>query len=404
VFCAVALFAFTSASGRQSVLAPKPEAAAVAESDAAVRHVVEQTFPPNGPMETAWKVEWDTVRGYGLFIKNAWFKTGPGKEWLQVLGDARVADLFVPYQPGVPRFWDVAYNFKLSELSAADAGPFGRLHDANNGGTVEPCVVQELRDRGVIWKNNNGVRRGHAMVLWGCLHATNYRYLIEYGFQDDGCVVFRVGATGRNLQGREWTSHMHNYYWRVDINLGGPDHNTAYLMETVEPKDDGNKLASQTFHTLFNSGKAGWADWDPMKFTMVRVANTQMKNVRGENYAYDLMPLRHGTSRHNGIREECSQHDFWVTKAHPTQLNYRGLPTYCHDEDIVDTDIVLWYGTSMFHEPRSEDGIFEGNNWVGATIVSWSGFALRPNNVFDRTPLFPNPKVPDPPKMKGKKG
>src|SRR6516165_5806985 len=35
--------------------------------------VVEQTFPPNGVMETAWKVEWDTVRGYGLVIKNAWF-------------------------------------------------------------------------------------------------------------------------------------------------------------------------------------------------------------------------------------------------------------------------------------------------------------------------------------------
>ena len=34
-------------------------------------------FPPNGVMETAWKVEWDTVMGFGLVIKNAWFKRGP---------------------------------------------------------------------------------------------------------------------------------------------------------------------------------------------------------------------------------------------------------------------------------------------------------------------------------------
>src|SRR5204862_355326 len=39
--------------------------------------VAEQQFPPGGPMETAWKVEWDTVGGYGLFIKSAWFKRSP---------------------------------------------------------------------------------------------------------------------------------------------------------------------------------------------------------------------------------------------------------------------------------------------------------------------------------------
>lgn len=381
---------------RQAAPAPAPAAAP--------NHIVEQTFPPNGVMETAWKVEWETVRGFGLFIKNAWFKSAPGKDWLQVLGDARVADLFVPYQPGTPRFWDVAYNFKLSELSAADVGPFGKLHVSTNGDTEQPCVAQELRDRGVIWKNNHGVRRGHAMVLWGCLHAINYRYLIEYGFQDDGCIVFRVGATGRNLDRRESVPHMHNYYWRVDVNLGGRDNNTAYLMELAEPKSPDNKLASQTFHKVFNEGKEGFADWDPLKFTMLRVVNTKMKNAKGDLLAYDLVPLRHGSARHFGSKEECTQHDFWVTRANPKELSYRGVPSYCNDENIVDTDIVLWYGTSMFHEPRAEDGVHDGdNNWVGATIVSWSGFTLRPNNVFDRTPLFPNPKEPVPPTRKGGK-
>ena len=43
-----------------------------------------------------------------------------------------------------------------------------------------------------------GTRRGQKLLLWGVLDAANYRYIIEYGFQDDGVITFRVGSTGRN--------------------------------------------------------------------------------------------------------------------------------------------------------------------------------------------------------------
>jgi len=408
LFCAFGipalLLVIAGAFGQQRVPAPtqpdKQPSGPVKNSK-----TIEQNFPSEGPMETAWKVEWDTAIGYGLIIKSAWFKKGPDAEWMQVIGDARVADILVPYQPGTPRFWDIAYNFNLSVMSSADVGPTGKLLLSNNGDTVDPCVALEVRDRGVIWKNNFGVRRGSAMVLWGCLHAINYRYLMEYHFQDDGSIAFRMGSTGRNLQGKEWTPHMHNYYWRVNMNIGGQGRNTAYLMENVEPKSSSNVLGSETFHKLFNDGKEGWADWDPYKFTMLRILDPQKKSLHGDPVGYDLVPMRHGTSRHAGQEEECSQHDFWVTKNKPNELRYRGVPKYCDGEDIVNTDIVVWYGTSMFPEPRSEDGIMENDSWYGATIVSWIGFTLRPNNVFDRTPLFPNPKEPVQPKRKGgKKG
>ncbi len=397
------LLLITGAGGQQGG-APNPTAAAVAKVSAdKAPKIVEQTFPPNGVMETAWKVEWDNEIGFGLVIKNAWFKKAPDVEWMQVIGDARVGDIFVPYQPGTPRYWDIAYNFKLSPMSAADAGPFGKLLTANNGGIEEACVCEEVRERGPIWKNNFGVRRGHAMVLWACLHAVNYRYLIEYDFQDDGCIVFKMGSTGRNLQGREWLPHMHNYYWRVNVNIGGNDHNTAYLMETTEPMSPTNKLGSVTTHKVFNDGKEGFADWDPYKFTMLRVASTKLKSSRGEPYAYDVMPMRPGVSRHLGDHEECTHHDFWVTKNDPKQLRYRDVAKYCNNEDIVDSNIVIWHGSSMFHEPHSEDGVMIDGVWNGATIVSWAGFTLRPNNVFDHTPLFPNPKEPvQPAKKKGK--
>jgi primary-amine oxidase len=369
---------------------------------------IEQSFPPNGIMETAWKVEWETVRRHGLVIKNAWFKRGPEHDWLQVLGDTRVAELFVPYHRGSPRFWDVTqYQFELTRVSAADAGPFGKLHISNNGSVTIPCVVEELKDRGVIWKDNFGVRRGHTLLLWACIDAANYRYIIEYGFQDDGCITFRVGATGHNLGGSEFEPHMHNTYWRIDVNLDGPDHNSVLVMERDEPLESG-KLKADIRHVPFNDGREGGIDWDSNKFSMVRIVNTQKKNVRDKFYSYDLMPARMGNSRHFGDKEDCTLHDFWVTRANPKEMTYRDIQKYCNDELIEDTDVVLWYGVPLFHEPRSEDGAFINGRFVGCTHVAWSSFTLKPSNIHDRTPLYPYQEVID--KMssklpiKGKKG
>src|SRR5437667_4905997 len=99
-----------------------------------------QTFPTNDVMKTAWKVQWSTEVGSGLIIRNAWFKRDAKAPWLQVLGDARVAELFIPYHRGDPRFWDVEQSFSLCRATAEHAGAHGKLL----GDPAE--VIQELRD------------------------------------------------------------------------------------------------------------------------------------------------------------------------------------------------------------------------------------------------------------------
>jgi primary-amine oxidase len=353
---------------------------------------VVQEFPSNDIMQTAWKVHWAQQSGIGLYIQDAWFKRGPNEDWMQVLGDVRLAEAFVPYHSGSPRFWDVSYNFPLCVATRDDAGLHGKLL----GKTLKnlgPTVVQELRDRGVTWKSVDGVRRGQTLVLWATLNAANYRYIIEFGFQDDGVVNVRLGSTGHNYSSREWEPHMHNALWRIDVNLDGPDHNSALLMEHHEPagldlKDQGK---ARTEHTPFNGGKEGWADWDPVKFTMVRVVNELRRNARGEPISYDLMPMRMGNSRHfGGDNEECTQHDYWVTHQRPGEIHYTELPKYvAHGDTVTDTDVVLWYSAPCHHEPRSEDGELKGNNFRGCTPVMWSCFDLKPRNLFDRTPYYP---------------
>lgn len=369
----------------QPVPVPNPFKPKVQPAPMVLPNEIFQEFPSNDVAKTAWKVHYATQSGFGLIIQDAYFKKGPMEPWMQVLGDCRVSELFVPYHSGSPRFWDVSYNFPLCPATKVEAGPYGKLLGK------PPTITQEVRDRGIMWVGSpSGSRRGQVLVLRGILSAANYRYVIEYGFQDDGAVNFRVGSTGHNYPSREWEAHMHNTLWRIDVNLDGPDNNSVYVMEHEEP--DGNQNArAKTTHVPFNGGKEGWLDWDPKKFTMLQVRSETRKNVRNMPFAYDLMPARMGSSRHFGAKNEaCTQHDFWVTRANPKEIYYTRLPEYvANAEPVLDSDVVLWYSAPCHHEPRSEDGEMKGNNFTGVTPIMWSSFDLKPRNVFDRSPLFP---------------
>jgi hypothetical protein len=218
-----------------------------------------QTFPTKGPMQSAWAVRYTTASGFGLIIQDAWFKRSPNDRWVQILGDARLSEAFVPYHRGSPRFWDVSYNFGLCVNTEADAGPHGTL--ITPPGQKAPTVVKEVRDRGLMWKDGRGVRRGEEMLLWATLSAANYRYVIQYGFQDTGTITFRCGSTGHNYGGSEFVGHMHNSLWRVDVNLDGPNNNSVLVCEHVEPVGEGDDARKARTETRLLETE-GFVDWD----------------------------------------------------------------------------------------------------------------------------------------------
>ena len=342
---------------------------------------VVQEFPAGGTMETAWRVSWASEPGKGLYITGAWFRRSPASAWMRVIWDARVAELFVPYHVGSPRYYDLtSFGFDLVEATPADAGCCGTLLGS------PPRVVKEVRDYGPLWKDDTAVRRGQELVLWGTLDAANYNYVMQYGFRDDGTVAFRIGATARNLPGMETVAHMHNALWRLDIDLNGSSRDAAVLVRHLEPAL-GDPLQAIDTAAPFHGGKEGSAVWVDPQFTQVRVEDLGMQNAQRHPIAYDLIPLRQGTARHD---EAFTKADFWVTRYHAADLFYHQLPSYVsNQETITDADVVLWHISPVHHLPRSEDGIESRGFWNGVALLMWGGFDLRPRDLFDETPLHP---------------
>lgn len=338
-------------------------------------NTVIQEFPPGGPMQTAWKVRFAHATGKGVYVTGAWFKTASGVPWMRVLWDARVADIFVPYHSGSPRYYDLTnFNFPLVNATVADAGPCGRIIDGK--------VIHQVRTTGFLWKDDSAVRHGYEMVLWATLDSANYNYVMSYAFRDDGTIALRLGATSRNLPGREREAHMHNGLWRIDMDLNGAGSDSVF-----EATHNESITSASAIDTAlpFSGGTEGSGNWRARKFTELHVRDSK-QNGQGRKISYEFRPVRRGKPRH---LEAFAQDDFWVTRYHGSEKTYKLVNTYINAESVLNTDIVVWHISPLHHNPRDEDGYFFGPYWRGVALLMWGGIDLRPRNLFDKTPLFP---------------
>jgi primary-amine oxidase len=345
---------------------------------------VYQEFARNGQPTTAWRVRWAAIRKWGLIVADARFRRAPGEPWIQVLAEARLAEMFVPYHSGDPRFADVVgFNFPLIEATATDAGTCGMLLGS------PPRVIKEVRERGIAWKDDQAVHRGQELALWATLDAANYNYLLQYRFQDDGVVAVEAAATSQNLPGAQLEGHMHTAIWRLDVDLAGHLDDRVLTVRHIElPAQQG---AANDEVVPFNAGLEGSLDRAGPEFTSLRIEDSVVQNANGKPVGYDLLPLTVGVGRHWRPGEEFVQHDFWVTRFREGELTAQLLPTdYVSGESVMNEDVVVWASTPIHHDPHDEDGRFEaGGRWAGVALARWAGIQLRPHNLFATTPFYP---------------
>jgi primary-amine oxidase len=338
---------------------------------------------------------------------------------MRILREAGVAEIFVPYHQLFLRLYDHESTTaeSMREVTRADAGPTGTVLTLSGEEVAQ--VVAETNDRGIAWLCKEGrsiSRRGQELVLWGVQDAANYDFIIEYRLRDDGSIGFRLGATGYNnpfIPPESTTeAHMHDVLWRIDVDLDGPDGDTAVELTHIETAADG--LVARDAEEPFNGGQEGAAQWSPETFSTVGVFD-RTSNGHGNAIGYVMQIASSGLARHYGEtarlqrKERFTQSDFFVTRfkqserdalfdsAHvrylqPDQyLLGEGFPGMgvADAESIVDTDVVLWHRSSAHHHPHDEDHA-PGDASIlmtGITNVHWQGLSLEPRNLFDFNPL-----------------
>lgn len=342
-------------------------------------YLVEQKFPVTGPEETRWRVCWQSQGKHGLVITYAAFRKSPNAPFVKVFYDARLAEILVPYHQGWPRYLDLStYSSGLVTLNAAKHCP-AALGSLLGTPTV---VCKEVRDRGLAWMDDSNGRRGQELALWGTIDAANYNNVIMWIFRDDGAVESRYGATARNLPGLATEPHSHTPIWRLDIDFNGASGDTVHVSRHIEPI--GSASSSDAMSTV--NTESGF-DWKAEEFTTLHIHDASLKNSLGEASMYHFMPLRWGTPRH---QEMFARHDFWVTRYNGTELWAKDLPTYvANNQPVANNDVVVWYMGSVHHGPRREDGEVVNGSLVGSAQVMWTGWVMKPHNLFDRSPLFP---------------
>jgi Cu2+-containing amine oxidase len=377
---------------------------------------VVQHFPANEPeanMRTKWRIVWGIERQNGraqvLYVKEAYFTRAKGESEVKILGDSRLAEIFVPYNNG-ETIWDlIEYDWELSVLEEKALGPGcvtrGRIYDASGNPAAKGPVAVEIHDDNVRWFDNSAntnpgqldkSRRGQALLLWSVIKASNYRYIILYVFRDDGEVGFRLGATARNLfPGRgtnEDNLHVHTGCWRLNLAL---DDQGSLAVDKVElaTSSAGNAGARKLLVTPL--AKEEKILWRPERFTRLNVRSTKFQNQHKPNSSYigyDVIPTTSGSPRYYGQNEGFTLADFWVLRDRPADLQTKcqDLPSYLKGEPLAGGRPVLWYQTGVLHRIRDEDfGKDNDSPANGVAITGWGGFDLVPRNFFSSTPLYP---------------
>jgi len=449
----------TALRGHGGAPTPRQSRGAVAPlqpaADAPVpSNVVRQGFPAAGydpadvtKSETAWEVEWELTHptnkpyfppGSVLRIKSAKFmwRDRTGKpQWVTVARMLELAEIYVPYDNGTTAFLDVHdMSFYMTPARKEFLGPAcvapGEILQSSNpywSGTVH----KEIHDDGIRWMSAetndrnqlaDRARRGEKMILWGTYYGANYRYLIEYGFGDDGMLSCRIGPTGRNIFNRQddqKDTHLHIGCWRFEPDLGdptatasgvasaprgGPKDNDVFLVRRVF--DDSTERFAQVARPFAknssNQACEGNARWTPEEFTVLRFASKVRKNAHGRPIAYDLITHRFGALRQlqpeggsYSADMDFINHDFWVTRTESGNTSYIDVPRYAGQRrPLAGFPMTIWHCTPALHVARGEDfGATDGrNSYGGVALTFWTGFYLKPRDLFDHTPLYPPPR------------
>jgi primary-amine oxidase len=276
-------------------------------------------------------------------------------------------------------------------------------------------------------KPNISVERRELVVRW-ISTVGNYDYLFDWVFAENGTIGINAGATGieavKGVKSRTMqdataaedtrygtlldhhivgTTHQHIYNFRLDMDVDGEANSLTEVDPVVLPNTRGGPRTStmQTVQRTVQNERQAAQKFDPS--TIRLLSNPAKNNKVGNPVSYQLIPYAGGThpiaKGANFAKDEWINHrlsfmdrQLWVTRYNPDEQfpegkypnrsdKDTGLGQFTADnQDIVNTDNVVWLTTGTTHVARAEEWPIMPTEWVHALLKPW--------NFFDETPTL----------------
>ena len=361
-----------------------------------------------------WKFKWQFREIEGLVLTDVYFKE------MSVLKYIGLAEIYVPYATGSPRPVDFSLGgFKGNPMPievARDCYAQGSCRALNKDGSKATGDFADVmihdENIGFAYAGATGRAPGKMLVLWSMCHFPGpgdginndgYTYVIRWKLFNDGRIRAEVGATGglqhlnidknkarglvvgKDSNGDEVfaPSHVHNFYFQVDLDVDSAEDNVVQELNYVN--DASKPMKSRAVWKKVET--EGGFYTNPKTFRSWRVLNPKSLNAQGRPRSYHLLPSSGGSWR-DGDSYKVLRPDIMFTKYRKNEFPYSSsdatptllaLGNYLNKERIVKEDIVAWYRVAFMHLARSED-------WP-AQPIAWHGFDLMPRDFLDGSPL-----------------
>ncbi len=371
------------------VLGRPAPAAAITPNCGSTAFLIDTTLP-NG---ARWVMCWEERRNEGIVLHEAYFTPRNGVQRL-VLYRASVSQIHVPYDNNGARLHDVSdYGLggaNLLDLTPAEC-PGGALLQ-NNGKDV---ICRTVSGDGYAYKAYGTQKQAYALSLFSVSGIGKYNYIPKWKFFDDGTIEPSMGAAGTlqfcttdsrygwhiNAPGCvRGTSHTHNYFWRLDFDMGGEPNDEFQQIDfggvgtSYRPITYGN-TRTETARVVSQTGFRTW-----------RILDRYLRNADGHPISYELDAESSHTFRGPSY-EPWTRNDVYFTENrlvvndtyceqfvshNPTRTGCAdNLASFVNGQSV--TDGVLWYGMSFHHLARDEDH--------PRMSTHWSSFRLIPRDV-----------------------
>lgn len=345
---------------------------------------------------SAWSMCWDSRLRENIVLSEVSFQPADAEPF-SVFSSLRLSQLHVTYDDSNVTYNDVT-QFGLgagyvSTLTEEDC-PGGTLTDI--GGRASLCTFQS--DGNDQYSTANESRQSQSLTVFSTSQVGAYAYIITWKFFADGSVEPSVGAAGalqrssddetsefgRKLEGvsdKSWLSHTHNYYWRMDFDLGASATDDIVSEINFNVDSDGRRARVRNDITV---EAARTIEPHLMRSWMISDGETSDLSA-----AYLIEPVNHGHHHVDKEKNPFTEFDFFVTRQNDCERfvseNAKFNPDcdenilqFVNDESIVDEDVVLWHRVSFHHVPRNEDREVMHSHW--------DGFVMEARNLHQQTP------------------